>query len=201
MTSLKPTSRSTTRIMSFRFMPILVLALLSSCTSYRLHTADQAFDRMAYAKAARIYSRVVAKLDHRPATLRLAEAYRLQNNIADAATQYLRADSTLRLTGDTALRLGQVLMGMRRLKEAEERFFGVLQERPEDATALDLYGSCQGYRSFYADSAKFLVNRIHLPGISTAFSAVPYKDGILVAGEREGKIGQPNPWNLSLIHI
>lgn len=195
MISSKPTSRHTTRIMTSRFVPLLTLAFLSSCTTYRLHTADQAFDRMAYAKAARIYSRVVDKHAYRPAILRLAESYRLQNNIADAATCYLRADSTLRLTGDTALRLGQVLMGLQRMKEAEERFFSVLQERPEDATALDLYGSCQGYRSFYADSAKFVVNRIHLPGISTAFSAIPYKDGILVAGEREGKIGQTNPWN------
>jgi peptidoglycan-associated lipoprotein len=173
-------------------LPVLVLA---SCANYKLHKADQAYDRMAYEKAQRLYTKALAHRADRQATIKLADACRRQNELAPAASAYAKADASLRLSGDTALHYGQVLMGLKRMDQAEECFYRVLQEHPEDATALELYGSCQGYRSFYNDSDRYVVNALNLPGITTAFSGIPYKQGILVVGEKTSNSNKANPWN------
>ncbi len=179
-----------------KILPILIVAaLLASCASYHLRKGDQAYALMAYAKAQHHYELALAKITDRDATIRAAEACQQQNELKLAAERFHVADSISSLSGDDALHYGRVLLGLGRYEEAAERFMTVLKEHPEDQYAMDLYGSCQGYDSFYADSSRFIVSELPLPGIKTAFCAIPYKDGLVFAGEQDVKTGRADPWN------
>ncbi|MFT3886414.1 MAG: OmpA family protein [Flavobacteriales bacterium] len=178
-------------------LPSLLCAavLLSSCADHHIHKGDQAYALMAYAKAERHYTRAKDKLAERAVLLRAADAARRQNHMPQAAELYQKAEALGVLSGDDAFRYGQALMATGRTQEAEQHFLSVLQERPEDRAAQDLYASCAGYRSFYADTTHFTVSELPLPGISTCFSAIPYKNGLVFAGEREAPGYKANPWN------
>ncbi|HEY0976283.1 MAG TPA: hypothetical protein VGE21_02340, partial [Flavobacteriales bacterium] len=172
-----------------------IALLLSSCAGQHVRKGDQAYALMAYEKAGRHYDKALRRPVDRPVLLRAADAMRRRNETARAAALYQAAETMAPLSGDDAFRFGQVLMSSARWKEAGDQFLRVLSERPEDRAAMDLFGSCQGYRSFKADSARFTVGELPLEGIATAFSAVPYKDGIVFTGEREVGSAKANPWN------
>ncbi len=174
---------------------LFVIGSLASCAGYHVRKGDQAYALLAYAKAQRHYERVIDRTHDRAVLLRAADACRRQNELVLADLHYQRADSLSKLSGDDALHYGQVLMGLGRASSAEACFLRVLKERPEDAAALDLYGSCQGFRSFFADSERFVVNALTLPGMRATFSAVPYKHGLLVAGEQDAPKAKADPWS------
>ncbi|MCB0769545.1 MAG: OmpA family protein [Flavobacteriales bacterium] len=174
---------------------LLPTVVLAACTSARMQQADQAYDLMQYSKAERLYTKVLAHKEDRSARARLADSYRKHNALTNADAQYAILESTRPLSGDTALAYGEVKMGMKQPENARGFFLRVLEEAPENKLAMDLYASTLGYDSFYQDSSRFIVNRINLPGIVTAFGGVPYRGGLLIAGEREAGPGNANPWN------
>ena len=176
-------------------LPFVAAILLSSCASYNLQKADQAYDLMQYPRAERFYGKVLRHHEMRPARLRLADACRRHSDLVSAEKHYALADAAHHITGDTALNYGEVLMGNGKPEVAAELFLRVLHETPENGRALDLYASTQSYGSFFADSGRFIVNRLNIPGISTAFSAVPYRKGLLIAGEKKVASLTANPWN------
>lgn len=179
--------------------PILVLlacaALLASCAGIRLQQGDQAHARMAYEKAGHKYDKVPVERMDRSARLRAAEAARLQGNMQRAAQWFASADSMTSLAGTDALHCGQVLMELGKRDKAAEFFMRMLVDNPEDGTAQDLYASCLGYRSFYKDTARFVVNELVLPGMRNVFSAARYKKGLVVVGEQDAPVRNANPWN------
>lgn len=174
---------------------LLSVAILSGCTTVRMQRADQAYDLMQYPKAERIYEKVLDRAELRKARARLADAYRKHNAMDKALVHYALLDSAHALTSDTALAYGEVLLAMGRTELASELFLRVLTQTPENARAMDLYESSLGYTSFFADSGRFLVDRLSLPGIITAFGGIPYKNGLLLSGERESDPAKANPWN------
>lgn len=178
------------------FLPfILIACALPACTRYHVRKGNEAYSLMAYEKAQRHYTKALKSVLDRDVLLRAAESCRRQNELTEAEHWFHLADSMVSLSGDDAFRYGQVLMGLGRTEAASARFMRVLEERPEDAAAMDLYSSCQGYRSFYEDSGRFVVNALTLPGIKTAFSAFPYERGLLVAGETDASAAKADPWN------
>lgn len=182
--------------MKHPLLPLLgIVALLSSCAGYHARKGDQAYALMAYSKAERHYAQAAKALTTQPQLLRAADAARRQNHMPKAATLYAQAEAMAPLTGDDAFRYGQVLMANGRTNEASAHFLAVLQERPEDAAAQDLYASCSGYRSFYADTTHYTVTELPLPGIATCFGATIYNNGLVFAGEKEVPGYKANPWN------
>lgn len=171
------------------------LIVLSACNSMRIQRADQAYDLMQYPKAERLYEKVLAHGEHRGSRARLADSYRRHNNWAKAMSHYELLYAAHPLSGDTALQFGEVLMALGEHDDAADLFLRVLQQTPENRRALDLYESTQGYTSFYKDSGRFFVNRLTIPGVASAFGGVPYKNGLLFAGEKEIDARQANPWN------
>ena len=172
-----------------------LLVTLSACTSIRMQQADTAYDLMQYAKAERLYEKVLKHGDDRTARARLADSYRRHNAWDKALIHYQLLYAAHPLSGDTALHYGEVLLAAGEPDDAADMFLRVLQQTPENAYALDLYGSTQGYSSFYDDSTRFFVNRLTIPGVATAFGGVPYKNGLLFAGEKEIDARNANPWN------
>ncbi|MEZ4739007.1 MAG: OmpA family protein [Flavobacteriales bacterium] len=176
------------------FLPLLVVAL-AACNTMHFQQADKAYDLMQYPKAERLYEKALKHNEDRGARARLADAYRRHNDPVRSDRHYQVLESAFALSGDTALAFGEVKMKLNEPALARDLFLRVLEETPDDRRAMDLYASTLGYDSFFADSARFIVNRLNLPGIVTAFGGVPYKNGLLIAGEREVATHSANPWN------
>jgi outer membrane protein OmpA-like peptidoglycan-associated protein len=161
----------------------------------RFQQAHQAYDLMQYPRAERLFEKALAKKEDRGARARLADSYRRHNNWTNALVNYAQLQGARPLSGDTALQFGEVLMAIGEHDEAADLFLHVLQQTPENRHALDLYESTQGYSSFYKDSDRFFVNRLTIPGVASAFAGIPYRNGLLFAGERDLVERSASPWN------
>ena len=183
---------------AFGISPKLLLLLptlvLGACAQHHLATADKAHERMAYARATVNYEKALAKVDDRAAALRAAEAYQRRNMLDRAAHWYGVADQMAPLQADTALQYGKVLHGLQRTPDAIRQFDRVLASEPDHALAIDLRRAAADLNVFYIDTTLFTVSGVDIPGIAGAFAAVPYKGGLVFAGEREAAPQKENPW-------
>lgn len=174
---------------------LLPIVGLASCTQHRLAQADKAYDRMAYAQASRLYDKYLLKEQDRAATLRAADAYHRQNQLHQAAERYANAERISALQGADALRNAQVLQSLGELAEANRMTDRVLLNDPDDLLALALRSAAQERSTFFQDSSLFTVTPLELQGIASAFCAVPYREGLVFAGEKSTSTSKENPWN------
>lgn len=173
---------------------LLSAALLAGCAQHQLRLADRAHDRMAYSEAAGRYAKALRTIEDRGAAIRAAQSHAKLNSMRDAADWYSRADRMAPLQGDDALAYGRALMGLGRVGEAARLFEALLMERPEDPVVRELGMAIVDRDAFYADTTLFTIAPVHIDGVTSAFSAVPYGNEILFAAERI-QSGKENPWN------
>ncbi|MBK9421057.1 MAG: OmpA family protein [Flavobacteriales bacterium] len=150
---------------------------------------------LAYADAQSFYERVLAHGPDRHASLGAAEAARKQNLLDAAATHYQEAEALEPLAGDAAYQYGRLLMGLGDFLNAEQLLVRSVPDLPERKVAVDLIGSCQGYRSFYSDSSRYAVSPLLLPGLATAFSPAPYRTGLMFTAATPANGNDLDPWN------
>jgi outer membrane protein OmpA-like peptidoglycan-associated protein/tetratricopeptide (TPR) repeat protein len=168
--------------------------LLSSCASYQVRKGDEALGLLAYSRAEKYYDKALRHRQDRDLLLHAAEADNKQNKIEEAAAHYAAADSIAPLGGEDAYEYGKVLMGLGQYHEAENVLLRSVTDQPEHRVAVDLIGSCQGYLSFYADSTRYTVTPVPVPGLASAFSSLPYQGGLMVVGDHEAAGGKRDPW-------
>jgi outer membrane protein OmpA-like peptidoglycan-associated protein len=167
---------------------------LASCAQQQLAKADKDHARMAYAKAAEGYEKVLPKITDRDAALRAADAYQRMNMNAKAADWYAFASRLQPLGTDDALRYAQVLQSLDRTPQALQQFDRVLAQRPEDAMVQALRNAAAEKNTFYIDTTLFSVVPVELPGMVSVFAATKYGNGIVFAGETEAPLEKRNPW-------
>jgi len=174
---------------------LIVVALASGCTTVRMQKADKAYGLMQYPKSERLYEKALANREDRGARSRLANAYRQHNAFAQARIHYSQLEAGRLLSGDTALAFGEVLLALGEHQAAAMQFERVLASTPNNARVADLLESTRSYAEFYSDTMRFRVDVLAIPGVVSAFGAVPYKNGLLITGEREMDPAKANPWN------
>lgn len=167
---------------------------LGSCAKQHLVTADKAYDRMAYAKAVCSYEKALSATDDREAALRAADAYRRINELPKAGDWYAYAERTAPLTTEQAMRYAQVLQSLGRTTEAAGHYDKVLAAKPDDRLALEGKEALEARAAFYLDTTLFTVTLVQITGMSNVFSATPYKEGLVFAGEKAAGMKQENPW-------
>jgi outer membrane protein OmpA-like peptidoglycan-associated protein/tetratricopeptide (TPR) repeat protein len=172
-------------------MPAL---LLSSCAGYHIRKGDQALALLAYSQAEKHYDKALRHRQDRDLLLHAAEADNKQNKIEEAAAHYAAADSIKPLDGTDAFEYGKVLMSLGDHHKAEDVLLRSVADLPQHRVAVDLIGSCQGYLSFYEDSARYTVTPLPIPGLVSAFSGTPYPGGLLVVGDHDASGGKRDPW-------
>jgi len=176
------------------FLLLLPAIALSGCAKHHLATADKNHARLAYAKAVVGYEKALPTIQDRDASLRAADAYQQMNMAAKAAEWYGYAERLAPLTPDEALRYGQVLQSLDRTPQALEQFNRVLAARPDDAMALALRDATAERNVFFIDTTLFTIAPVHISGMASLFSATPYKNGIVFAGETSATVEKRNPW-------
>jgi len=169
--------------------------LLSSCASYHARKGEQAMGLMAYTKASKHFGKALAHDQDRSLLLHAARTEAKLNKVEEAAQLYAAAHLAAPLTGEDALDYGKLLMGVGKYGQAEPFLIRALEDRPEHRHVVELIGACQGYRSFYEDSSRYVVSLLPIPGVAAAYSAVPYGNGLLFAAQREGSMSKNDPWS------
>ncbi|MBK7382573.1 MAG: OmpA family protein [Flavobacteriales bacterium] len=183
-------------ITSIRITSVLVAALLlSGCAQQQLVKADKAYERMAYADATLGYEKVMQRSDERSVALRLADSYRALNKTDKAAQWYAYADRMNPLNGAEALAYGRTLQSLGRIAGAADLFQRVIAESPEDAVVRELGLAIADRDAFFEDTTLFTITPLNISGVTSAFSAIPYGNRIMFAGEREADASKANPWN------
>ncbi len=175
-------------------LPLLAIAL-AGCAQHHALQGDKAHGRMAYADAACHYEKALARINDRALALRTADAYARLNQYAKAADWYAYAERMAPLSSEEALAFGRALQSLGRTGEAARLLEQVLAERPEDAVAREMGLSIADQEAFYEDTTLFTVAPVHIPGVHSAFGAVPFGNGILFAADRAAGSGRANPWN------
>ena len=178
--------------------PFLLAAcgLLGSCAMHHSVVGDKAFDRMAYAEAARHYEAVLQRRpDDREAALRAAKAYHLQNQHARAQELLAHAATIAPLTREEDLLRVRSWIALERYDEARKQVDRSLKETPEDEEFLALQRNLDERTVLFADTSLFTLEHVELPGISNAFSPSPCGDKLLIAADRPISGSQRNPWN------
>jgi peptidoglycan-associated lipoprotein len=168
---------------------------LFSCTAHHMATADKAYERMAYAQASAGYEKVLQRNSDRHAALRAADSHRRTSQHKEAAHWYAAAAGMGPLEAEHALNYARVLISNGKHAEALAQVEQVLVMQPEDDVAGALRRAIVERAAYYQDSSLYSVRVVELPGLVAAFSATPYGDGIVLAGERLATKRDANPWN------
>lgn len=168
--------------------------LMGSCAKHHLTMADKEHERMAYAKAVKHYEKALPSVQDRDAAIRAANAYRKLNMHGKAAEWFAFAERLEPLNGADAMRYGQVLQSLDHTPKALEMFDRMLAEDPENTMARAFRDATAERNVFYVDTTLFSVGPIDIPGMSGLFSATPYKNGIVFAGETNAPTEKRNPW-------
>jgi|688.fasta_scaffold50729_3 outer membrane protein OmpA-like peptidoglycan-associated protein len=181
--------------MNTKLVMLLGLVGLASCAGQQLVTADKAYDRMAYSKAACSYEKVLDKRADREAAIHAADSYQQLNNLEKTIKFYRMADGISPLNGEHALRYAQALQGEGRWDEASAVMARVLADKQDDPMVASLNEALSAHQRFYVDSSLYTVRPLELGPFTAVFSATPYQGGLLFAGERPASGSQVNPWN------
>jgi len=183
-------------------LTIVAMILLGGCASWHASQADKAHARMAYAKAATGYDKALRDVDDprkgprlRAEMLRAADAHWHKHEMKEAAVLYGRAEQCGTLEAEQAFQYGQALMALGYRENAAIQFVNVLASVPEHQGAQDLLLSCEAYQQFYSDTTRYTVTELPFGDLVGAFSAVPWGDGVVIAGEQSAGLGRENPWN------
>src|SRR5690606_4512685 len=106
------------------------------------------------------FEKALAHQQDRALLLLAARTEAKLNHVDEAVQLYAAADRSAPLSGEDALQYGKLLMGLGKYGQAEPYLIQALQEQPENRHVVELIGACQGYRSFYADSARYSVSLV-----------------------------------------
>lgn len=177
-------------------LPITAAALLlSSCASYHVRQGERSMELLAYSKADAHFEKALDHLDDRDLLLKAARTKVKLNEVEEAAALYARADSAAPLAGDDAFRMGRLLMGQGQYQAAADLLMRAWEDSPDRRDITELIGACQGYLSFFEDSSRFVVERLPLQGLATAFSATPFGQGLLITGQQQAAGSSRDPWS------
>ena len=131
--------------------------------------------------------------------LRAAEAHQRNREMKEAASLYGRAERLGTLTPEQSFNYGEALLALGHHGNAAMQFMNVLAVRPEDRAAQDLLLSCEAYQQFYADTNHFIVTEVPFGGVTSAFCATPFGEGIVVAAEQPVLLERSEPLERALL--
>jgi peptidoglycan-associated lipoprotein len=170
--------------------------LLAACGPQRLvQEADRKMALLAYEDAQMLYEQALRHGPDRHASLMAARAASKRNDPVTATAHFQDADDMEALTGLDAYDYGRQMMKLGEYAHAETLLTRAVPGLANKHNAVELIGSCQGFRSFYTDSARWKVEPLPLPGLTTAFSSIPYRNGLLFTGAAADPSGSNDPWN------
>ena len=165
------------------------------CTNYFHKKANTEFANLQYSKAIEHYNKVIAKKDNHDAKIKLANCYRLINDLDKADTLFSEAVNYPESESINMFYYAKILMHKGDYANSKIWFKKYLANVPNDKDAKMLMASCDSLNFFMQYPTEFSLNEIRFYELASAFAAVPYKNGIVFAAEKfELTKSRQNPW-------
>ncbi len=173
----------------FSYVPaIAFLALiLSSCASYHVRQGNRLYDDLAYSQAITEYQKALGKKSFPEAQIKLAESYRLMNDLSKAEDAYSKVMQLKEVEPIHRLRYAQLLMRSGKYDQAKNYFDQYLGSQPSDQSAQKLRQSCDSIDHWKQDSARYTIESSQLNSGGSNFSPSWYRDGVVFVSDRNDK--------------
>lgn len=160
----------------------------------RLNKADRLFERYAFADAAPLYARALAKKDLSERewvepTLRLAECYRLTNRFEEAAEWYGKVVGQKGVNPEYRFRYGQMLLSTGKCEEAQYWFRQFAEARPKDSRGPRFEAACEELSGLYADNGRYTLEPLECNTEYADFGPAFYGEGLVYLSARPDKRG------------
>ncbi len=159
--------------------------LLSSCTKGLYKKGVKNFDNHVYQKSIENFEKYLSKKDEpNDAKIKLANAYRLTNDIPNAEKWFSQIVDLPESEPINMFYYGKLLMSQEKYKEAQIWFTKYLEKVPDDFVAEMLLVSCKSVGSFKQDPSLYTIKEAEIPEVATAFGQVPYGEGIMFTADK-----------------
>lgn len=150
-----------------------------------LQLADDRYDNLDYGEAIPLYEQVLAYLDNKMATVRLADCYRLTNKYKNAEKWYAKVVLFKDIDPINHLYYGQSLRNNNKLDEAKKHFLTFSELKPDNPRGKLYASSCDKVMEWSKNSPTsevFNVKKINTPVAD--FCPVYYNNGLVFTSER-----------------
>lgn len=159
--------------------------ILSSCSDRFYKKGTTNFDKLEYQAAITNFEKHLSKHnDPADAKIKLANSYRLINDIPNAEKWYSQIVELPESEPINMFHYGKMLMSQEKYDEAKIWFTKYLDKVPDDFVAEMLLVSCKSINSFKRDTTLFSVKQANIPEVETAFGQVPYGQGIMFTADK-----------------
>lgn len=170
---------------NLKLLIIASVLVFGSCTTALYKKGVKNYDKMAYHKAIENFESYLSKKDEpADAQIKLANAYRLVNDIPNAEKWFSKIVLLTESEPSNMFYYAKMLMGMGKYEEAKTWFNKYLQKVPDDFVAEMLLVSCKSVNSFKRDTTLFTIKEAEIPEIATGFAQTPYGKGIMFTADK-----------------
>jgi outer membrane protein OmpA-like peptidoglycan-associated protein len=157
--------------------------------SAQLKQANFFFEQFKYSKAIPLYKKATDNKDEKirkEATVRLADCYRLMNNVNEARSWYVRAVAYKNVDSINYYYLGMALRTLANYDDAEKAFLQYAEKAPSDFRGEKYARFCRDIKQWegLAPSAE-IKNASTLNSPYSDFGPMYYKDGLIIASDRD----------------
>ncbi len=175
----------TNKMKNYLFITIASGVLFGACTNSLYKKGVKSYDEMSYHNSIVYFENYLSKKDAPvDAKIKLANAYRLVNDIPNAEKWYSKIVLLPESEPINMFYYGKILMGVGKYDDAVVWFNKYLEKEPNDFVAEMLVVSCKSIYVFKKDTTLFTIKEVEIPEIATAFSQVQYKDGIIFSADK-----------------
>jgi outer membrane protein OmpA-like peptidoglycan-associated protein/tetratricopeptide (TPR) repeat protein len=175
---------------------IILVLMISFTVSGQLMAsnkkANRYFELFKYAKAIPLYKKAAQSDDQNikaEATARLADCYRLTNNIQEARSWYSKAIETANADPLNYYYLGMAYRSLGSYDEAKAAFLRFSELKPDDERGKLLAGYCDKIKSLGTLSDSVIIKNAELLNSKFSdFCPVYYKKGLIFASDRKDEL-------------
>ncbi len=165
-------------------LPFLIVFIISSCSERYYKSGIKNYNKFAYSNAILNFEKYLKKHNKADAEIKLANSYRLTNDIPNAEKWFSRVVLLPESEPINMFYYAKLLMNMEKYDEAAVWFTNYLKKEPDDFVAEMLLASCKSVNTFKKDTSLFTVKEASIPEVASAFGEVPYKDGIIFTADK-----------------
>lgn len=159
--------------------------IFSACTKALYKKGVKNYETNAYSKAIDNFEKYLAKKDEpADAKIKLANAYRLNNDIANAEKWYSKIVLLPESEPINMFHYAKLLMSQEKYDEAKIWFTKYLDKVPDDFVAEMLLVSCKSVNNLKQDPSLYTIKEAEIPEIATAFAQAPYGKGIMFTADK-----------------
>lgn len=163
---------------------ILATLIFASCSNYYVRKGDKTYEAMAYQNAITYYEKYLSKKSSNDVKIKLANSYRLTNNLTVAEKLYSEVVTFPESKPIDMFYYGKILMSGGKYKDAVNWFEKYLTVEKDDFVAECMLSSCKSIDKFKQDTLAYAIVKAKMPDVNSAFGQVKYGDGIVFSADK-----------------